>query len=777
MIRRRFLQTKADLIPVSSLSDEELFICIYYFYHFCLIGKEDLEERECAVFFWQLVRRFKKENQLKSILSQLVKLHEKNGDLRLQAKRCKGEKAPCFHNTQIPFEYICDFEINESLPYSVEITKVDIDFERCYICDGISLLVELIPILFFEKAFKKDKQSAEDYVLFDSADKSIKISDFKPKYTKLLTDLSKVQFLIDVVGISEMEARFLLVLYRCETVRPLAENFERLRPFSNIVVKEILGITSTEYNSLLNRNNKLRMLGFLNKEKELEPDLKDCITNGSIDSFFSDFVQELDCSSAYKTSSFSVPEETTQIMKRFLNGEMKSSILLYGKPGSGKTEYAKSLVKESKSKALIFKNENELYGENKALFRLNCYLSMKGKDSILIIDEADKLLQTRDINSFMGTIPNVIKGTVNKMLENSNFRTIWIVNYSNQIDVSTKRRFNYSYCFEAMPEKQLRKIASDKLKTLKLEKSTSNSILNMLGKYKVTGASVDNIVRVTREMHELETDELLLTVENILQENAQLINGKKSMRQIVGEEYDLSVLNTSIEAEQILEMTQNALAYAERHEKSNPGIRMLFYGLSGTGKTELVRYMSQKLGKDILLKRASDILGMYVGENEKNIRKAFEEAERTNSILLFDEADSFFADRNNAQQSWERTMVNEFLTQMEEFKGILICTTNLKKIMDSAMQRRFHFCVEFKPLEKNGIQTMLEKYFPEYEFTKDEVKTLEESGSVTPGDFGSLSSRIRFMNQDRVNSSVITKELIELQKEKKCSNFCQKMGF
>lgn len=771
------IQTKANLIPTSSLNDDDLFICIYYFYCFCVAGKEDLNPRQCSGFFWYLVRRYKKEKLLGDILAQLVKQYERDGLLRLRTKRNEEEKTPCFRNTQIPARYTCDFAINEEIPYNTEITQADIDFERCYCIDEISLLIELIPILFFEKTFTKANQPKEDYILFDSVDRSIKISDFKPKYAKLLKDMSKVQFLIDVVGISEMEAKLLLALYRCETIRPLAECFDSLRPISNLVFTEILGITSKDYNSLVHKNSKLRAFGFLDKEKNLDPDLKECITNGSIDSFFADFVQELDCSTAYKTSSFSVPAETTQIMKRFLNGEMKSSVLLYGKPGAGKTEYAKALVKESKQKAMIFKNETELYGENKALFRLNCYLSMKGKDTILIIDEADKLLQTRDINSFMGTIPNVMKGTVNKMLENSNFKTIWIVNYSNQIDVSTKRRFNYSYCFQAMTEKQLRKIASDKLKTLNLEKHTSESILNMLGKYKVTGASVDNVVRVTKEMHELEKDKLLCTVENILQENAQLINGKKSMRQIVGEEYDLSVLNTSIEAEQILEMTQNALAYAERHENANTGIRMLFYGLSGTGKTELARYMSQKLGKDILLKRASDILGMYVGESEKNIKQAFEEAERTNSILLFDEADSFFADRNNAEHSWERTMVNEFLTQMEEFKGILICTTNLKQIMDSAMQRRFHFCVEFKPLEKSGIQTMLEKYFPEHGFTKDEIKTLEASGSITPGDFGSLSSRIRFMNQDKVNSSVITKELIDLQKEKKNGSFCQKMGF
>ena len=181
---------------------------------------------------------------------------------------------------------------------------------------------------------------------------------------------------------------------------------------------------------------------------------------------------------------------------------------------------------------------------------------MKGKDRILIIDEADKLLQTKDMDSFMGTIPNVMKGTINTMLENSNFKTIWIVNYSDQIDVSTKRRFTYSFQFDAMTEKQLRSIAADKLKKLKMDALISNSILDLLGKYKVTGSSVDNIVKIAKEMHELEKDKLLSVVEDILQENAQLVNGKRSMRQMVGQEYDLSILNTSIEADQIIEMTQ-----------------------------------------------------------------------------------------------------------------------------------------------------------------------------------------------------------------------------
>ena len=99
---------------------------------------------------------------------------------------------------------------------------------------------------------------------------------------------------------------------------------------------------------------------------------------------------------------------------------------------------------------------------------------------------------------------------------------------------------------------------------------------------------------------------------------------------------------------------------------------MLFYGLSGTGKTELARYIAEKLNKKICLKRVSDIMSPYVGENEQNIAKAFSEAEASGDVLLFDEADSFFSNRQDAVRSWERTLVNEFLTQMEEFNGILI---------------------------------------------------------------------------------------------------------
>ena len=230
--------------------------------------------------------------------------------------------------------------------------------------------------------------------------------------------------------------------------------------------------------------------------------------------------------------------------------------------------------------------------------------------------------------------------------------------------------------------------------------------------------------------------------------------------------YDLSVLNTSIPAQEIVEMVQNAIVNDRKSQGKEKGIRILFYGLSGAGKTNLAHFIAESLGKGIITKNASDILGMFVGESEKNIAKAFEEAKKQKKILLFDEVDSFFRERSYASQRWEITQVNEFLTQMEKFEGIVICTTNLRNIMDKAMQRRFHIMVEFKALKHEGVESLLGKYFPHFDFNEEDIRRISRFQSATPGDFGNLSSRLRFMNQEKVTETYITDELCKMQEEK-----------
>lgn len=230
--------------------------------------------------------------------------------------------------------------------------------------------------------------------------------------------------------------------------------------------------------------------------------------------------------------------------------------------------------------------------------------------------------------------------------------------------------------------------------------------------------------------------------------------------------YDLSVLNTSIPAQEIVEMVQNAIVNDRKSLSNEKGIRILFYGVSGAGKTNLAHYIAESIGRKLLCKNASDILGMYVGESEKNIANAFTEAKKEKKVLLFDEVDSFFRERSLASQRFEITETNEFLTQMENYDGIVICTTNLRGIMDKAMQRRFHIMVEFKALKAEGVGTLLNKYFPQFEFDDNDIQRLCKYDSVTPGDFGNISSRLRFIRPEKITSEYVIQELCKVQEEK-----------
>ena len=377
--------------------------------------------------------------------------------------------------------------------------------------------------------------------------------------------------------------------------------------------------------------------------------MNNCIEEQSIEPYFSELLSPLDCASAYPLESFSVKQENREICSELINGKNPFSILFYGKPGAGKTELSKSLCKNAGQKTYVFKNEVESENRSDLLARLVCLLSMERTDSIIVVDEADSILKSIDF-SFFGKTPSKNKGTINKMLENNKNKVIYIINHRNQIDDSTLRRFSFSIRFEAMSQKMLSSIAKSKLLPLNLSQSLTDEILSLLSQFHITGSSVDNVVKVIEGLKFKDETTLLKKAKAVIKENCMLLNGAKKIRETVKSEYELKVLNTSTEPEKIVEMVQNAVMFSEKSKESENGIRMLFYGLSGTGKTEFARYIAQKLGKPILLKRASDIFGMYVGENEKNIRNAFDEAEETDSILLFDEADSFFYDRETCRE-------------------------------------------------------------------------------------------------------------------------------
>ena len=185
--------------------------------------------------------------------------------------------------------------------------------------------------------------------------------------------------------------------------------------------------------------------------------------------------------------------------------------------------------------------------------------------------------------------------------------------------------------------------------------------------------------------------------------------------------------------------------------KHRPHASLCFYGLPGTGKTQLAEHIAVELDKPILIKRASDLMDKYVGGNEKNIKKMFEEAQDEDAVLLLDEADSFLRDRTLARNSWEISTVNELLQGMERHRGVFICTTNLFNCLDLASIRRFTFKLQFLQLNENQRWQMFlnESGLDEYSLSEKARENLKMDiygiQGLAPGDFATIQRQVRLM--------------------------------
>jgi hypothetical protein len=132
----------------------------------------------------------------------------------------------------------------------------------------------------------------------------------------------------------------------------------------------------------------------------------------------------------------------------------------------------------------------------------------------------------------------------------------------------------------------------------------------------------------------------------------------------------------------------------------NPGVRALFSGPSGTGKTLAAQLLAAELQMDLYRLDLSAVVNKYIGETEKNLDQVFARAEELDVILLLDEGDALLTQRTNVQTSNDRYAnleTNYLLQRLESFEGILIVTTNAVDRIDNAFQRRMDVVVDFRP--------------------------------------------------------------------------------
>lgn len=145
------------------------------------------------------------------------------------------------------------------------------------------------------------------------------------------------------------------------------------------------------------------------------------------------------------------------------------------------------------------------------------------------------------------------------------------------------------------------------------------------------------------------------------------------------------------------------------------GISALFTGGSGTGKTMAAEVLAGELELDLYRIDLSQVVSKYIGETEKNIRQVFDAADEGGAILLFDEADALFGKRSEVKDSHDRYAnieISYLLQRMEEYRGLAILTTNMKKALDTAFMRRIRFIIDFPFPDAAGRAEIWSRIFP-----------------------------------------------------------------
>jgi len=192
----------------------------------------------------------------------------------------------------------------------------------------------------------------------------------------------------------------------------------------------------------------------------------------------------------------------------------------------------------------------------------------------------------------------------------------------------------------------------------------------------------------------------------------------------------------------------------EKHFSYGKGVTALFEGPSGTGKTMAAGILARELGLDLHKIDLSSVVSKYIGETEKNLDRIFGEAQASNAVLFFDEADALFGKRSEVKDAHDRYANLEIaflLQRMEEYSGIVILASNMRQNMDDAFVRRLRFIVPFPFPTEDDRELIWQKCFPPDAPLGEDVdfRWLARKVNVAGGNIKNISLRAAFFAVDR----------------------------
>ena len=438
-------------------------------------------------------------------------------------------------------------------------------------------------------------------------------------------------------------------------------------------------------------------------------------------------------------------EQPLAILRPYLEAALQTrargvNVLIHGRPGTGKTELVRALARDLGAElfevAAQRSNGDPVEGNDR--FRGYCLAQAvvgRHPGHLIFFDEIEDVFRPREDHG-PGSRSNVsgVKAWVNKTLEENPAPAFWVTNHLHILDEAFVRRFDLVVRMDIPPRKVRRQMLEEQLGRLPLAAGQKDLMAEHEGLSPALIAKAAKVVAaVNRARPQADLGKVLAqvvgsTLEALGYDHAP----RRAQEPATG--YRPELVHTDCDLGPLL---QNLRTHGQG--------RICFYGPPGTGKTAYGHYLARELDRPLLVRRASDLLNMYLGGTEKNLARMFEEARQEGAVLLLDEADSFLQARGRAERSWEVTQVNEMLTQMEEFPGIFIASTNLMDRLDEAAMRRFDLKVRFGFLQPDQAWTMFQDAaramgIPLVPALRTGLGAL---AALTPGDFATVVRQAR----------------------------------
>jgi len=414
------------------------------------------------------------------------------------------------------------------------------------------------------------------------------------------------------------------------------------------------------------------------------------------------------------------------------------NVLIHGSPGTGKTQLVRVLGRALDIPVYELDTSDDDGDPMRAPRRLTALnlaqTYFQDEPVLLVFDEAEDIFAPSPSNRSMA---GSHKGWFNQMLETNRQPVFWISNSIASLDPAFSRRFDFILDVPIPPKAQRDRILRKEIGRL----VTPGLIEHLAGIEDLAPAVItrarDVIQVISRDIPKGNRDAAFThVIGGILKAQGHTDPARATIQVIQPGLYDIAHLNTAAD-----------LPLIAANLRRNPSARLCLYGPPGTGKTSFGHWLAQEIGQPLQLQKASDLLSPYVGVTEQKIARAFETAKQDGSVLLIDEVDSFLRDRTQTQRSWEVTQINEMLTQIESFPGILIASTNLIAQLDPASMRRFDIKLHFGYLLPDQASRLLASYCQNLRLpqpTSADLNLAHSLETATPGDFAAVARQHRF---------------------------------